>query len=254
MPKIHLLSDLHTEFWKQGQKLEDLIRPADVLVLAGDVGVGPLHVAPILNYYSYHYKDVVYVMGNHECYSGIELKAFEVPKNFRDKLEPNVHFLNANDKIIQGVNFIGAPLWSNFNEDPLAEHAAKSMINDFRRIANFTPKKCKGLFYEHFQFIKYAYDKRDQALPTVIVTHFLPSHKCVADRFAGSGLLNYYFANSLDYFIEDLENTTWLHGHTHDPVNVTIGSTRVLANPLGYPNERSHFNHLIFDPSAPSAV
>ena len=36
--KLHLLSDLHTEFWKQGQKLEDYLCPADVLVLADDIG------------------------------------------------------------------------------------------------------------------------------------------------------------------------------------------------------------------------
>ena len=202
-------------------------------------------MAHTLNYFSGHYKDVVYVMGNHECYDRSSIEDFS--NTLPNFLGPNVQFLNANHKTIQGVYFIGAPLWSNFNEDPLAEHAAKSLISDFRRIKDFTPAKCKELFYQDFDFIRYAYDRRNPEQQTVIVTHFLPSHKCVAPRFASSGLLNYYFANNLDYFIEDLENTTWLHGHTHDPVDVTIGTTRSLANPLGYPNEHNHYEHLILD-------
>jgi predicted phosphodiesterase len=31
--------------------------------------------------------------------------------------------------------------------------------------------------------------------------------------------------------------TVWIHGHSHDRCDYRIGKTRVVANPLGYPNE-----------------
>jgi len=29
----------------------------------------------------------------------------------------------------------------------------------------------------------------------------------------------------------------WIHGHGHDRCDYVLGKTRVVANPLGYPNE-----------------
>jgi hypothetical protein len=33
----------------------------------------------------------------------------------------------------------------------------------------------------------------------------------------------------------------WLFGHTHNFVDLMIGSTRIVANPRGYPSEKSEF-------------
>lgn len=29
----------------------------------------------------------------------------------------------------------------------------------------------------------------------------------------------------------------WIHGHSHDRCDYLLGKTRIIANPLGYPNE-----------------
>ena len=47
--------------------------------------------------------------------------------------------------------------------------------------------------------------------------------------------MNGGYHNHLEELIMD--NTQikyWVHGHMHDPVDYTIGETRVLANPRGY--------------------
>jgi len=31
--------------------------------------------------------------------------------------------------------------------------------------------------------------------------------------------------------------SVWIHGHSHDRCDYLLGKTRVVANPLGYPNE-----------------
>ena len=60
--KIHILSDLHTEFSDFDPPETD----ADVVVLAGDIGVGPSGI----EWAADHWLDrpVIYVAGNHEYY------------------------------------------------------------------------------------------------------------------------------------------------------------------------------------------
>jgi hypothetical protein len=43
--------------------------------------------------------------------------------------------------------------------------------------------------------------------------------------------------------MEMAENVkAWIHGHTHDEFDYTIGITKVLCNPRGYPKENQHNN------------
>lgn len=247
--KIHLLSDLHTEFWRQGQQILDLVRPADVLVLAGDISVGRQNVIKVIKQLAPHYKDVIYIPGNHEYYGGLELNGFQDFSQFGAKLPNNVSFHNPGQVVIDDVTFIMGTLWTNFREDPIAELDAQRGIVDFRRIPDCTPNSLKELFYQHSQYFKLAYEQR-QTKKVVFVSHFLPAVDCISpqwrDKDAFSSSLNKYFANNLGEWIETLDCANWLFGHTHDPTDVTIGTTRLFAQPLGYPGEHKQpYQHLI---------
>lgn len=215
--KIHLLSDLHSEFWKQNKKemLLTLIKPADVLVLAGDIAVGRQNVLDVLKVFAPHYKDIVYIPGNHEYYGGLELNGFEDFSKFGSKLPSNVHYRNPGYFVIGDVTFITATLWTNFREDPLAELDAKRAIADFRRIPDSTPQRLKELFYQHSEYFKLAYEARTTS-KVVFVSHFLPATDCISpkwrDKDAFSSSLNKYFANDLGLWIETLDSATWLFG------------------------------------------
>jgi hypothetical protein len=37
--------------------------------------------------------------------------------------------------------------------------------------------------------------------------------------------------------VRELQPKLWIHGHTHDRCDYVLAETRVVANPLGYPNE-----------------
>lgn len=221
--KIHLLSDLHTEF---GNRLPDP-RPADVLVLAGDIGVGRHEVKRILNHYSPFYNHVFYVPGNHEYYGSTmrELDDLEVPGNVHAAINPIAI-------IIEGVKFIGASLWTDFHDSPSSAMIAARMINDFRVIKNFTVHDSIKLNKQHKQFIEQNYEPG-----CVIVTHFLPSLECVAPQYKNSPA-NPYFANNLD--VKDYA-CDWLFGHTHNFMQKTVGKCKLHANPLGYPHENAVF-------------
>ena len=232
--KIKLISDLHVEFWNSYKVPEAMLVPnSDVVVLAGDIAVKYSGIIEVLRQFAKAYKSVIYVPGNHEFY-GSDI-------HFLDKLEDdlhirgiwNVHFLNPGCVSIAGVHFIGAPLWTNFREDFLAQHMAKSMIADFQKIKGFSPAKAKELHYKHLEHIRFFYNELKG--PKVIVTHFLPSVECISERFRGEGLLNNYFANDLGKEIEDMKNVPyWMFGHTHDSVDFMQGDVRMLCNPYGY--------------------
>lgn len=238
--RVKVLSDLHLE-GKQGynNKFNDWAQnnDEDVLVLAGDIAVGPLQVGQAITYFkNCGFREILYTAGNHELYhhsrSDFNLLRASV-------VEAGAHFLDANEIIkIQDVSFFGGTLWTCFGYDPIATSTAMRYINDFRVVKDWTPAKAIKEFERQSQFIKHAYETTKGK--KCIVTHFLPATECVAERYKSDNvefLLNKYFANDLGSWIETLEDTTWLFGHTHDSMDFMINNTRLVSNPLGYTRE-----------------
>ena len=72
---------------------------------------------------------------------------------------------------------------------------------------------------------------------TIVVTHHAPSPRSIPPHHAGNPL-NAAFVSNLDGLIERARVPLWIHGHTHHNVDYVVGSTRVLSNQRGYPDER----------------
>ena len=69
----------------------------------------------------------------------------------------------------------------------------------------------------------------------VVVGHHGATHKNIHPRFANAGLINHGFTNNLEDYIAYREKIAlWVHGHTHDPFDYMISTTRVCCNPRGY--------------------
>ena len=234
--KIRLLSDLHTEFrlpYKTHAMSE--YRGEDVLVLAGDIASGATNTMDVINHFlDQGFPRVVYVPGNHEYY-GTTINDFDDKMlNFCERTR-NAHFLRPGTVTLDGVMFTGGTLWTNFADNPISQSVCGRMINDFRQIKNFRTRDAYDLYYKHLDYIQQSYEQRSNPR-VVIVTHFLPARECIAPRWQGTELINDYFANDLGSWIADMENTTWLFGHTHDAVDFTLGTTRLVCNPHGYYN------------------
>jgi predicted phosphodiesterase len=232
--KIRLLSDLHTEF-RLPYKTADFAeyRGEDVLVLAGDIASGNANVMDVIKFFKAQgFPNIVYVPGNHEYYGG---NFTEFNEKMQDKCDrcANVYYLNPGQVEIDGVLFVGGTLWTNFADSPISQWHAKRSINDFRVIKNFDVSVAYDTYYQHVDFIKTAYETRNNR-KVVVVTHFLPARECIAPRWQGPDLLNDYFANNLGEYISGMSDTTWLFGHTHDATSIELGTTRVIANPHGY--------------------
>lgn len=238
--QFELVSDLHLEMDRERKVFPAL--GSDVLVVAGDLHVGAANVYRDLVHYGKLYKHIVYVPGNHEYY-GSSLAEFNSQLRLLLSKHPNIHFLNNQFVDIDGVRFIGSTLWTNFRYNPLAMMAAKTLIADFKQIKDFTPELSAKEFYQSKEFIKFAYESSQN--PKVIVSHFLPATECIHSKYAHENLINNYFSNNLGEWISSLENTVWVYGHSHDPMDIVIGETRLVCNPLGYSPDNSYIPKLI---------
>lgn len=240
--KLRLLSDIHQEFYHD-QKLYKS-QGEDVLVLAGDINVGAYAVCNALERFANEAKHVVYVTGNHEYYGRYISEVDDAISAFARNIS-NVHFLNPGSVDIDGVAFIGGNLWTNFRKDFTAKMACQRSISDFTVIKAFTPDSADLIHTEHIKYIREAYSMHPDH-KKVIVTHFLPAVECISEQYRGPDLLNYYFANDYGQEIADMQNTTWLFGHTHDLVDIKLGDTRCIANPYGY-YENKMYKECIID-------
>lgn len=151
--KIAVCSDIHLEFG--GIKLENT-EGADVLVLSGDICVAddlrtpdPYSImdgARTNRFYDFftaassNFKDVVYVMGNHEHYHGDFAKTAQTLKNHLKDFK-NVHFLDKECIELHGFIFYGGTLWTNFDVghgvgDESAMRHIRGVMNDYRSVKN----------------------------------------------------------------------------------------------------------------------
>lgn len=229
--KIHVLNDLHIEF---GEFLIPETN-ADVIVMAGDIGVGLdglewLHAQKIQ-------KPIIYVPGNHEFYQhDISLLA-----DMRDNAQSNIHVLNDSAIEIAGVRFLGSTLWTDFELLGAADkfiaiqHARKNMA-DFSLIKNngntFTPEDSIAIHNKSRDWLNFMLGEFFDG-KTVVVTHHAPSGGSVHPRYANN-LLNPAFGSNLEHLMDESRVSLWLHGHMHDAFDYDVFGTRVVCNPRGY--------------------
>lgn len=240
--KLHVLSDLHTEF----AEFSPPDPGADVVILAGDIGVG----LGGLEWAAGHFPNlpVIYVPGNHEYY-GQDITLID---ELVTRSPENIHVLNNEAIVLDGIRFLGSTLWTDFrlngeSESWFARQRARSLMEDFAAIKtgghSFTPEVSVGLHDASRAWIAGQLDIHFDG-PSIVVTHHLPAAMSVAKRYANDSL-NPAFASNLEDIIEKYRPDLWIHGHTHEPCDYELFGTRVVCNPRGYPREKRDSS---FDP------
>jgi Icc-related predicted phosphoesterase len=222
---VQILSDLHLEFHRN--KWRDFVesldpRDVDVLVVAGDISTLPILRHAIASLCA-KYAEVVYVLGNHEYYDFSPGDVDDVLASIRDA-RPNFHWLQNEVVEIAGTRFAGTTLWFRDQPSNLTHEYA---MNDFSLILGFKP----WVYEQNEQALEFLEKEAPRA--DVVVTHHMPSVQCVLSRFEGDPT-NCFFLCELDDLIQRAKPSLWIHGHTHDSIDVRVGETRVICNPLGY--------------------
>lgn len=223
--KIRLVSDIHTEFHRDGGKgWVASQNPAgiDVLVIAGDLGT--LKTVPNVLYALCNiYPHVVYVNGNHELYGASFGECAAKRRELNESLH-NLSWLHNSATEIGGQRFIGTTMW--FRDDPMNVFYRHEM-NDFRAIRGFA----RQVYEENREAVRYLQTNIRKG--DVVVTHHLPSDRSVEARYVGSDLNRFYVCH-MDATIAAQKPALWCHGHSHASSDYRIGETRVVSNPFGY--------------------
>lgn len=222
--KLAIASDLHFEFYRDaGLHLVDRLPEADVLICAGDLATST-GLGAALDLLCRKYAHVVYVCGNHEFYGSSVLRVRKMLDRFpREELK----YLQDSTCEIGGFRFVGSTLW--FPELP-GNGFYEPRMNDFHAIEHAR----ETVYREHEATLKFLSETVSEG--DIVVTHHLPSVRCVAPRFKRSAL-NRFFVGDVGNLLSDRKARLWVHGHTHDAVDFVVGETRVVCNPSGYPGE-----------------
>jgi Icc-related predicted phosphoesterase len=283
--KLYLGSDLHIEFGPLEVHNND---NADVLILSGDIVVasalanydstGIIEASKkgktFLDFFqqcSSKFKDVIYVMGNHEHYDGDYANTADILKKVL-KEYGNIHLLDREVKTIGDVTFIGGTLWTDMNkEDDYTLYHIQRSMNDFQIVKNSKRARTQrvpiykrdengvllaSMEVDHYEFKEYPstfcpqdavveHKEMLQYISTVVegnhdkkyvvVGHHAPSKLSTKPNYKHDTLMNGGYSSDLSEFILDRPQIKlWTHGHTHDNFDYMIGTTRVVCNPRGY--------------------
>ena len=234
--RLHILGDLHLEFGSAKIPATD----ADVVVLAGDIHLGRKGRKWARN--QFPTKPVVYVLGNHEFYRHSLPQLTETLKRETDG--SHIYLLENGAVEINGYTFLGCTLWTDLQlstDLEAAMQAAEGIMSDYSIIQFSSENRVlrardtARLHSESVAWLRSSLVKCDRAR-TIVVTHHAPSPRSEAPYHTNSPLKP-AFASDLDELVEESRVPLWIHGHTHYNVDYAIGSTRVLTNQRGYPDQ-----------------
>jgi Icc-related predicted phosphoesterase len=234
--KILVLSDLHIEF----EAFQIDFSAVDVVILAGDIHIKEHG----FKWAADNIKDipVIYILGNHEFYGKAYPKLISSIKESASN--SNIHILEKDILTIDGINFLGCTLWTNFElfGDPrIAGFECQQVMTDFKKI-RLSPKFSKLRSIDvaaiHRQSISWLSDELERLdkQTNIVITHHAPSQKSLPEEHK-ENVISSAYASNLEHLIQKYNPKYWIHGHLHNSSDYQIGETQVICNPRGYPKE-----------------
>jgi hypothetical protein len=181
----------------------------------------------------------------------------------RDAESHDIHFLHNQTTIIDGVRFLGTPLFADLRQATKEERDAvdgksHSIMQrqgdwcicgattpcDLDRFSHRAGPTCAqgqllgaDWFHEENQKARrFLEQELAVAHPrTVVVSHWAPSLKSLPARESQRRAVHAYWASDHEDLVA--QSNVWIHGHLHDPCDYRVGSDprrgRVVCNPQG---------------------
>lgn len=248
------INDIHIDFdryynrtWlKKKPELHETYEPSPldtdkdtVLGVAGDIGV-KYDAIHFLKKMSSRFKAVVAVLGNHDYWRrDLTTHTSSIREELSREGYHNVFLLNRDTVTIDGVLFIGATLWTDYDkgDNLLMSHAAQTM-NDYKfmRKLNYTRRvKPNDILGEHIKDRDFIFSHADRDEKMVVLSHHAPCFQSIDfARYGNGSFMNKYYATEFGTEIAYSNFKLWHHGHIHGSKDYMIYQTRVICNPRGY--------------------
>lgn len=183
-------------------------------------------------------------MGNHEFYGSAYSKL--VDKLKEESKGSNIHILEKDSVSIDGVNFLGCTLWTDFNlfrDSRNDGYQCQQVMTDYKKIRvspRFSKIRSIDIFSIHRKSLNWLTNKLSEleGQKNIVVTHHAPSLRSVPDYYKDN-VISAAYASNLENVIEKHNPRAWIHGHLHNSSNYKIKETQVVCNPRGYSDERN---------------
>lgn len=270
--RINLVSDLHVDISGNGGYVPPPV-DADVTVVAGDaMAPGTLALRAVRDLYPDRGRPLIYVPGNHDYYSHHDQKqpalktTYERCRAEMPAIAAELGITLLDDAVVEidGVRFVGSTLWTDFSARPVyvpfeeaIREAARGM-NDYKLIkvgAGRSKDQLRPRDTIAAHKAARAFIERELATPfdghdSVIITHHAPSYRSLMLRGLSFNNLDWCYASNLEHLMHGTAAPAlWLHGHVHVNRDYTVGNTRIVANPRGYPRRNGLRENPDFDPA-----
>lgn len=234
--KAKIVSDQHLEFRAAGgsyHKYFNAIHPpngerAAVCIVAGDFDVISQRSRAFFSELCDREDHVLFVPGNHEYYGCKEMTAvdealLEIEQDLFNMtvLRTGVPFHFA------GRRFLGDTMWLPRSPDLIL---SASLVNDSRLI----PQIIEEAGDRHQKFRTWLSNELREG--DIVVTHHLPSERSTPEAYRASSAQPWFVASGVEPLFSK-KPSTWIHGHTHQRCDYVLNETRVICNPVGYPDE-----------------
>lgn len=231
----------------------DRMEPADVLIIAGDLGHDNQQSYSIIKMlHEIYFKHIICVLGNHDYYminqnisARYEHDSFKRVDEMRNLLNSihGIYCLDGNVIEIDGVRFGGCDSWYDgqyvlYHLNPHYEYNLdhvqslwKHTMNDAHHMPNI--KHFNELWDIEKTKIEAVYRQCD-----VMITHVMPSiNPEHVDKMYRNDKATGYFTFNGQQYLKETTAHTWIYGHSHTNQDVRVHGVRMIAHQFGYRGE-----------------
>ncbi|HEY9216111.1 MAG TPA: metallophosphoesterase [Ancylobacter sp.] len=246
--KLQIFSDLHVGF--AGLKPIRIAADVGAVIVAGDTCEGALRAFGHLRRIVPMHIPVVMVLGNHEYYRGFIPDELAIARQMAPSF--NIHLLENDAVIVDGVRFTGATLWTDYLAFGAANQAAvmnacSNAMNDHRLIGwqkkpwlRFRPQEAALLNHRSRNYLADTHAASFDG-PSVMVVHHAVHWNSIAPRYLDDPITGGFLCDCHELLMA-FQPDLVVHGHVHNPSDYHVGRTRVICNPHGYGDENPAFD------------
>lgn len=268
--KVDYLSDLHIDFLIKSSKtisegrvravFDSILRKkdSDYLIIAGDTSeyMGMTFRVFQMIKKIYGYKKIYFVFGNHDMWLNNPHQGEKYFWDSYNKMNYMKHLLKEDEDLILldggtyeiGYYTIGGAMGMSDLRYEQEYQKYSGMYSTYVDIWDYWKETMNDskLFYPRKPNLNHFVDIEHQKIiktlsdyPDIMVTHYCPiiSDTVTSEQYKGERSNTFYMMDFEDYIYE-YKPKFWVHGHLHSNLDMVVGDTRLLRNPIGYPSEK----------------
>ena len=254
---IAYISDVHLDHWMSSDtqpKLKQFIKrsllptPADILLVAGDIGHYNHQNIQLLKALKSFYPQIAVVHGNHDLYlvsdsqrHKYEWDSFNRIAEFKQLcIDSDIHYLDGDIIDVNGIRIGGLPMWYHV---PNIQQW-RDFMNDGHQIFQGYPipypySRVRECTFDTNAFYTEQVDKLSAMRDIdILLSHVIPAKfPDLDDRYEDS-VYDMYYSSDTEHLLKATGASHCVFGHTHVATTFESNGITYHASAFGYPGEK----------------